>query len=53
MKLGAGSYLWLLITIIFFRWASDHDSLRDRPATLTYDQVEREFQAHPPPRAEV
>jgi putative membrane protein len=53
MKLGAGSYLWMLITLIFFRWASRQDALRDRRATLTYDQVEQEFQAHPPPRAEV
>jgi putative membrane protein len=50
MKLGAGSYLWLLITIIFFRWASDQESMRERPVTLTYDQVQREFQEHPPPR---
>ena len=53
MKLGAGSYLWALITLIFFRWASREDALRDPRATLTYDQVEQEFQAHPPPRAEV
>jgi putative membrane protein len=53
MKLGAGSYLWMLITLIFFRWASRQDALRDPRATLTYDQVEQEFQAHPPPRAEV
>jgi putative membrane protein len=53
MKLGAGSYLWLLITVIFFRWASGHDADRERAATLTYEQVEREFQAHPPPRADV
>jgi putative membrane protein len=53
MKLGAGGYLWLLITIIFFRWASDEEARSGRPATLTYDQVEREFQAHPPPRAGV
>jgi putative membrane protein len=53
MKLGAGSYLWLLITLIFFRWAgtlASKDALRPTPATLTYDQVEREFEAHPPPR---
>jgi putative membrane protein len=53
MKLGAGSYLWLLITIIFFRWASDQESLRSSPATLTFDEVERAFDAHPPPRTEV
>ena len=53
MKLGAGSYLWLLITIIFFKWASGHDSMGATRAVLTYDQVEREFEAHPPPRADV
>ena len=54
MKLGAGSYLWGLITIIFFRWAgtlsSGDEERRSRRATLTYEQVEREFEAHPPPR---
>jgi len=53
MKLGAGSYLWLLITIIFFRWASGQEARHGEPASLTYDQVQREFDAHPPPRAEV
>jgi putative membrane protein len=53
MKLGAGSYLWTLITIIFFRWASDQDSVHSAVGTLTYDQVEREFEAHPPPRTQV
>ena len=54
MKLGAGSYLWLLITIIFFRWASqqesaarapDHAHLRPGASASSSD--------HPPPRAEV
>ncbi len=53
MKLGAGSYLWLLITLIFFRWASRQDALRDPTIPLTYDQVQQEFHEHPPPRAEV
>jgi putative membrane protein len=58
MKLGAGSYLWVIITVIFFRWAGTLMSARDRsvdpaPTTLTYEQVEREFESHPPPRAEV
>ena len=55
MKLGAGSYLWLLITIIFFRWASDHESMHGASpsTTLTYDEVEREFREHPAPPAEV
>jgi putative membrane protein len=53
MKLGAGSYLWLLITIIFFQWASGHDARRQADTTLTYDQVQREFEATAPPRTEV
>ena len=58
MKLGAGTYLWVLITIIFFRWAGTLSGGRDTarttlPPTLTYDQVEREFESHPPPRAEI
>ena len=53
MKLGAGSYLWLLITVIFFRWASQHDARPDPQAPLTFDEVQREFEEHPPPRAGV
>jgi hypothetical protein len=53
MKLGAGSYLWLLITIIFFQWASGQEARREPGAPLTFDQVQREFEASPPPRAEV
>jgi putative membrane protein len=53
MKLGAGTYLWTLIALIFFHWASRQTAVRDPRATLTYDQVQQEFQEHPPPRAEV
>ncbi|MET0902848.1 MAG: cytochrome c oxidase assembly protein, partial [Acidimicrobiales bacterium] len=57
MKLGAGSYLWLLITIIFFKWAGTvtpgQEHRRDPHAPLTFDQVQREFESHPPPRTEV
>jgi putative membrane protein len=56
MKLGAGSYLWLLITIIFFKWAgtvTGGPERRREPSVLTFDQVQREFESHPPPRTEV
>jgi putative membrane protein len=53
MKLGAGSYLWLLITMIFFHWASRQDAVRVPQGTLTFDQVQQEFREHPAPRAEV
>ena len=53
MKLGAGSYLWVLIAIIFFRWASQHDPGPAPAAPLTYERVKQEFETHPPPRAEV
>lgn len=53
MKLGAGTYLWTLIALIFFHWASRHTAIRDPQAPLTYQQVQQEFQEHPAPRAEV
>jgi putative membrane protein len=53
MKLGAGTYLWLLITLIFFHWASRQTAVRDPQAPLTYDQVQQEFHDHPAPRAGV
>ena len=53
MKLGAGTYLWTLIALIFFSWASRQSAVRDAPAPLTYDQVQQEFQDHPAPRAGV
>jgi putative membrane protein len=58
MKLGGGSYLWGIITGMFFVWASRHEKAeaagrlvterevltwdRDQ-AVLTYDEVERQF----------
>jgi putative membrane protein len=56
MKLGAGMWLWLLITIIFFTWAHRH-AMADRygvPApterqVLTWEQVRAEFDRHPAP----
>ncbi|HKA85627.1 MAG TPA: cytochrome c oxidase assembly protein [Acidimicrobiales bacterium] len=55
MKLVAGGFLWLIITIRFFQWASkfsDTDRAIDQagPAhDLTWADVEREFDEHPPP----
>jgi putative membrane protein len=55
MKLVAGGFLWLIITIRFFQWASkfsDTDKAVDQagpPHDLTWADVEREFEEHPPP----
>ncbi|HEX5367609.1 MAG TPA: cytochrome c oxidase assembly protein [Acidimicrobiales bacterium] len=53
MKLVGGGYLWLVITIRFFQWASrfgDTDKAVDQagPAhELTWSDVEAEFDRHP------
>jgi putative membrane protein len=55
MKLVGGGFLWLIITLRFFQWASkfsDTDKAIDQagPAhDLTWADVEREFEEHPPP----
>jgi putative membrane protein len=55
MKLVAGGFLWLIITIRFFQWASkfsDTDKAVDQAGPvhdLTWADVEREFERHPPP----
>ena len=54
MKLVGGGFLWIVITTRFFQWAakfSDSDKAVDQagPATdLTWADVEREFDTHPP-----
>jgi len=54
MKLVGGGFLWIVITTRFFQWAarfSDTDKAVDQagPATdLTWADVEREFDRHPP-----
>ena len=54
MKLVAGGFLWLIITIRFFQWASkfsDTDKAVDQAGPvhdLTWADVEREFEEHPP-----
>ena len=41
MKIGAGSFLWVVITVIFFRWyAREEKTPRD---VLLWDDVEREL----------
>ena len=53
MKLGGGGFLWVLITIIFFRYASAEE--RDEPepgaGPLTWDDVQHQFDEHPAPSA--
>jgi putative membrane protein len=55
MKLVGGGFLWLIITIRFFQWASkfsDTDKAVDQAGPvhdLTWADVEREFEEHPPP----
>jgi putative membrane protein len=54
MKLVGGGFLWVVITIRFFQWASkfsDTDKAVDQagpPTDLTWADVEREFDRHPP-----
>jgi putative membrane protein len=53
MKLGAGTYLWVIIAVIFFTWASRHGEAHERGVVpserdiLTWDQVQRAFDEHP------
>jgi putative membrane protein len=55
MKLVGGGFLWLIITIRFFQWASkfsDTDKAVDQAGPvhdLTWADVEREFEKHAPP----
>lgn len=55
MKTLGGGFLWVVITIRFFQWASrfDHsDRATDHagpPSELTWDYVEHEFESHPAP----
>jgi putative membrane protein len=53
MKLGAGTYLWVVITVLFFTWSARNQradraaSIARQRAVLTYDDVEAEFDKHP------
>lgn len=59
MKLGAGGFLWVLITFIFFTWSANQqradraeqaEIARLRREALTYEDVAAEFDRHPAPR---
>ena len=62
MKLAGGIYLWVLITMLFFRFVGQHEaSEKKRRAearrvrteeTLTWDQVEAQLEAAGPPPVE-
>jgi len=60
MKLGAGTYLWVIIAVLFFRWAASQAEQVPGPPrlpitvgedddVLTWEQVERELAEHPAP----
>ncbi len=58
MKLGAGTYLWFVITVLFFKWSALQERMnradtvaRRRAAQdlLTFDDVQQEFDRHPAP----
>ena len=52
MKLGAGSFLWAIIIVLFFRWYAADVATRGRPdGPLTMDDVHREFARSAPPPA--
>jgi putative membrane protein len=58
MKLGAGTYLWVIIAVLFFVWSSrqreaDRQAAAERRReVLTFERVQREFEQHPPPPVE-
>ena len=58
MKLGAGTYLWVIITVLFFKWSANQAADTQGPTNppqgdeddvLTWEQVERELAEHPAP----
>ncbi|MEJ7585115.1 MAG: cytochrome c oxidase assembly protein [Acidimicrobiales bacterium] len=54
MKLGGGTYLWTIITGMFFTWAARHEAAQqsgrvvDEREVLTWETVEAEFARTPP-----
>src|SRR5687767_4539801 len=58
MKLGAGTYLWALIAVLFFVWsarqqAADRQAAADRRReVLTFERVKAEFDRNPAPPIE-
>ncbi|MGH9275365.1 MAG: cytochrome c oxidase assembly protein, partial [Acidimicrobiales bacterium] len=58
MKLGAGTYLWVVIAVLFFVWSARQQEA-DRQAAaerrrevLTFERVQAEFDANPVPPVE-
>ncbi len=55
MKLGAGTYLWVIIAVLFFVWSSrqqkaDRQAAADRRReTLAFERIRREFERQPHP----
>jgi putative membrane protein len=58
MKLGAGTYVWVLITLLFFKWsarqeAADREAAAERRREiLTFERVQAEFDRNPAPPVE-
>ena len=56
MKVGAGSYLWIVIAVIFFRWYAKEESTKqeygDGPGLLLWDDVEKELARLGPAKVE-
>ncbi len=58
MKLGAGTYLWVIIAALFFLWSArqqeaDRQAAADRRRdVLTFERIQAEFEANPVPPVE-
>jgi putative membrane protein len=51
MKLVGGTYLWVIIVVIFFKWVMENDRVDRAERTqrrLTFEDVQAEFDEHPP-----
>ena len=50
MKLAGGTYLWIIITVLFFRWAHRHEEAQrlgravNERDVLTWQKVSEEFE---------
>jgi putative membrane protein len=49
MKLVGGTYLWVLISVIFFRWAGREVGKKGSDDVLTWEDVQQELEEHPAP----
>ena len=56
MKLAGGTFLWVVIVVLFFRWAQRHEQAHrggyvpTEREVLNWDQVQRAFEASDPPK---